>query len=277
VAKIILRDYQKDAVKLALNIKKCLHLIETGQGKTIISIFLIRYLLKNNLIDKVVVGATVSSTNPFIKDFSRKVNYPVKLIENVEDFKQFIEGNDKIIIIKHSLIEEIGLTQEHIDYLEDSLTKNYQRMMLVVDEAHELNNYDALIHSAFQNIRFAWERILLMTATPWSSKLEQIYGLVCLLHPKLWKSLKEFKNLYIIEEVVKDWKTGKYLRTEPVEYINIPHLRKTIEPFTFFYYPKIDLNYYEYKVPLEDYSEFDKICSGESLEVKRDDDNDQQC
>ena len=35
-----------------------------------------------------------------------------------------------------------------------------------------------------------------------------------------------------------------------------------MEPFTFFYYPKIKLNFFQHNVVLKDYTKYDEICRG---------------
>lgn len=243
--------------------------MSTGSGKTFSSLFLIRYLLKKNLVDKAIIAASVSATVPFLGDLE-KVGYNIKLVETVEEFKEVLNSKSKIIVIKHSLISEIGLCEEHIKYFRKTLTNNYQKLLLILDEAHALNNYESIIHGAYQNIYFMWDRIVAMTATPWSSKLEvQILGMMCLVksekyYKNLRSSKKEFKEKYVIEKDIYDWK-GKYLRSEVIEYINIDKLRKELEEFSYFYYPKINLNFEEFLIELEDYEEYDTII-GESLE-----------
>ncbi len=272
--KIVLKDYQQEAVKKALKIKKCLWLIQTGAGKTLPSIFLGKLLFKKKEIDKMVIAVTPSAVISYINTFERMLKFPIRYIENLEkdedrtrveknvqEFKNWLESDEKIVLIKHSLLEELGTDTRHIDYMEKSLKKNYKKILLVLDEAHELNNTDSLGHKMFKHIDFMWDRILLMTATPWSSSIVQLYGLVCLIYPKLWKSKSAFKVLHVIEEVVLDWK-GKFSRVDEVAYTNIKLLRETISPLTYFYYPKRDIEFHLHYVPLKDYTEYDKICSG---------------
>ncbi len=260
--KIVLRDYQQNAAKFAINIKKCLWFVSAGAGKTLSSVFTGRYLYKNKMIDKIVIVATPSATTPFIKD-AEKLGIKLSIIELVEDFKKAVEGDDKIILIKHSMIKDIGLDEENIQFFKKSLTKNYKKILLIIDEAHEMNNYDSIVHGAYQKIYFMWDRIIAMTATPWSSSLLQVLGMMCLVRPEkyykyLSSAIKEFKQKYIVEEEVKDWR-GKFLRMDPVEYINISGLRKELESFTYFYFPKINLKFFEYTTELKDYKEYDSI------------------
>lgn len=256
-----LRDYQEEAVKFALKTKFCLWLMNVGSGKTICSMFLSRLILNKNIGDKVIIACTVSSTNPFLKDYLRKAKVSLELVEDVDKFISFLSSDEKILIIKHSMLEKLGVNQNYIDIIENKLSEDFKKLTLIVDEAHEFNNHEGIGHAAFQNLRFMWDRIVLLTATPYSSKLEQLYGLICLIYPKLWKNVREFKNLFIVEKVVKDWKTGKFLRSEPIEYVNLPLLREILETFTFFYYPPVPLNYIEHKVRLKDYGPYDELCS----------------
>ena len=110
------------------------------------------------------------------------------------------------------------------------------------------------------NIKFSFARILAMTATPYQTCVSQIFGIIQILNSKVWKSKAEFMKLYVEEEVIRV--NGKVRRKEKIAYKNLSDLRRRIAPFTFFYYPKIKLNYIYHNVKLPDYSEYDEICKG---------------
>jgi superfamily II DNA or RNA helicase len=258
-----LRPYQEEAVKLAVKVAKSLICMNTGTGKTLIAMFLSRFLLKKEMTDKILIACTVNAILVFMKDYRDKANLDVDVIQDINDLKDFLlNKNKKIALFKHSFFTELGFVQANIDLLEDILTKNYKRLTLIIDEAHEFNNVDSNGHLAYNNVRFAFDRVVLLTATPYSSKLDQVYGLAHLIYPTLWKSLKEFKTLFVLEKAVKDWKTGKFKYNEPQAYINLPLLRKTLEPFTFFWFPPVKLNYIEHKAKLKSYTEYDNLCRG---------------
>ena len=261
MSKIELRDYQVDAIKKALQNKNTLWCMRTGSGKTISTLFLARILLNKKEIDKNVIACTLSSIGPFTREL-KNLGVEVKLVESIEDFLEFLKGKERFVLIKHSFIEGLGKNKESIDLLESSLKKDFKKIMLVIDEAHKMSNPDSWASFGVDNTRKFWERIIIMTATPFSSKLDFLYGLVKLIYPKKWKNLKEFRSLYVKEETIKDWKTGKFLRTEDVEYINLRGLRKSLEEFTFFFYPPIILNYIEYKIELkpENYLIYKDMC-----------------
>lgn len=262
MAEIRLRPYQQEIVKKALAVKNFLLCACVGSGKTICAAFLVRLLLKNNKMDKVLIGCTVSSLGVFRGEFRSKFGLSVGFIEDVNDLVNFLEGKDKVALLKHSLIEDLGRIQENIDTVEDSLEKDYKRIMLIIDEAHKFSNHESWGNISINNIRHFFEKIVILTGTPYSSKLQQIYGLIRLIYPNKWKNVKEFRNKYVKTEIVKDWRTGKYLREEDVEYVNLPELRKEMEQFTSFYFPSLNINYIEHKTSLsvENYEKYREMC-----------------
>jgi superfamily II DNA or RNA helicase len=269
LAKITLRDYQTSALKKLLEIRNGLLCVKVGGGKTLIVLFLARLLLKNSAMDKIVVCVTPSAVGPF-KDELKNVGIDVNLISSIEELIEFFKSKEKFVLIKHSFMEDLGTNKNSIDLVENYLIKDYKKIMLVVDEAHKFSNHESIGNFAIDNTRRFYEKIVIMTATPYSSKLDQIYGLVKLIYPKRWKDLREFRNNYVKSEIVKDWKTGKFLRTEDVEYINLSTLRKELEEFTYFYFPPIPLTYKEHKAKLkpENYSEYKSMCQEIYKELK---------
>ena len=260
MASIVLREHQKKAIEKALSVTNSLFCIAVGLGKTFASLFLARLLLNRKQIDKVIFCITLSGIGVFKNEF-KNVGIDVRHSDSIEDLIEFFKSKEKFVLIKHSLVEELGKDQNKIDLVEDYLTKGYKKIMLVIDEAHKISNHESLGNFTVDNTRRFYEKIVLLTATPYSSKLDQLYGLIKLIYPKKWKNLKEFRNNFVKSEIITDWK-GKYLRTEDVEYINLPELRKELEPFTFFHYPKINLNYHEHKAKLSDknYSTYKSMC-----------------
>jgi hypothetical protein len=109
-----------------------------------------------------------------------------------------------------------------------------------------------------------FDRVILMTATPYSSCLSQFYGLIHLIYPKLWKSKRQFFDNYIDEIAIKDPRTHRIVRKEKVRYKNLKEFREKIEPFTYFYYPAIPLVHKEVHTKLneEHYREYLDKCWG---------------
>lgn len=274
---IKLFDFQIEAVKRAISSFYQLICVRTGGGKTIIAMTYANLLLKKNLSDKVVFACTVSASAAVHAEFEEKFDIDVPIYTETEQFLDFLrDSKKKICIIKHSMFEKLGKDQNIIDGIREILTENNARVGLVIDEVHKLSNDKGLEHLAFMNIKFMFNRIMIMTATPYSSCLTQLYGIVHLINPTLWKSKTAFERDHIVEQVIKV--DGKVRRKEKIAYKNLKMLREKISPFTFFYYPKINLRFFDHKVQLKDYTDYDEICKGvltvtelERLEGKKND------
>ena len=149
----------------------------------------------------------------------------------------------------------------------------YKRIAVVLDEGHELSNDESNLHMGFMNLRFAFERISVQTATPVGSLLTQLYGCIHLIYPKLWKSKRAFCNDHVEEKILYDYRTRRVKRKEIVAYKNLNILRGKIAPFTYFYYPPLDLHFIEHKTRLKDYNKYLDLCRGvipkEELEKKQ--------
>ena len=266
-----LRDYQKEAMKKIISIPKSLICIKTGKGKTLSAIFACRYLLKHDMVDKVVFSGTKTSINSFVKAFRTQLNVDVKVIEKGEEYVDFIKSDKKICLCKHHMFELIGKNNNYLKEIEGELFSSKKRIMCVIDEAHNLSNAEGVGairsscgvgHQCFERCRFMFTRISLLTATPYSSCLSQFYGLIHLIYPKLWAKPRDFWDNYIELKELKDWKTGKFLRYEKVAYKNLKQLRQLIEPFTYFYYPVAKLNFIEHKARLKSYDKYNDLVTG---------------
>ena len=213
MAKIVLRDYQQEAVKFAKKVKKCLFCMRVGSGKTICAMFSLRSFFKNKLIDKAVVACTKSSVPVFVEDFKEKAGMDVRVIEDAGEFVEFFKGKEKVCIIKHSMFEKAGndlVTIKKLEKIYDSGLK----VALVIDEAHKMQNPEGVAHDAYMHIEEMFDRVILMTATPYSSCLSQFYGLIHLVYPDLWKSKRQFYDRYIEEIIIKDPRTHRPVRKE---------------------------------------------------------------
>ena len=144
------------------------------------------------------------------------------------------------------------------------------RVALVIDEAHKMQNPEGVQHDAYFHIEEMFDRVILMTATPYSSCLSQFYGLIHLIYPKLCKSKRQIFDNYIDEIARKDTRTHRIVRKEKVKYKNLKEFREKIEPFTYFYYPPIPLVHisHETKLSKEHYEEYLEKCWG----IMRDED-----
>jgi len=257
---IKLFDFQQEAVKRALNSLNYLLCVRVGGGKTLIAMVYAKLLRKKGLADKIAFACTVSAAVAVAGEFKEKIGLEVPQITTVDQYFEWLNNDEPVCIFKHSFFEKLGYNQGVIDDLDDFTEHSGKKVVLVIDEAHKLSNEKGIAQTAFQNIRFSFSRVLAMTATPWQSGLEQLYGTIRLVNPKLWKSRAAFTRDHIVQEVIRV--NGKVRRVETVAYQNLKMLRDKIAPFTYFYYPKIPLNFIYHTVRLPDYKEYDEICKG---------------
>ena len=270
MAKITLRDYQKEAVLFTQKVDKSLLCMRVGSGKTICAMFAIREFINKKQVDKAIIACTKSSVSVFKKDFKEKANVDVPLAESEAEFFDFLKGDGKICLIKHSMFEKLGNDLINIKKLE-KLANEGLRLALVIDEAHKIQNPEGLAQEAYHRIDFAFNKVVLLTATPYSSCLSQFYGLICVIYPNLWKSKREFYRNYIDEITIRDRMTHRVVRKEKVRYRNLAHFRKIIEPFTYFYYPAIPLCHIEHHTQLtpEHMAEYNELAKGTLTEEDR--------
>ncbi len=264
MGKIILRGYQQEAVKFALKVPNSIYCMRVGSGKTVCAMFTLRALLKRSMTDKAVVACTKTAVNVFMEDFQDKAGIKPTLIEKEEDFFNFLKSNEKLCLIKHSMFKKLGNDISNINSLNRIKKETNVRVTLVIDEAHKMQNPQGVEHEAFQRISNIFNNIYMYTATPYSSCLSQFYGLIHLIYPKLWKSRAQFFENYIDEVTICDPRTHRVVRKEKVRYKNLKEFREKIEPFVYFYYPKIDLVHIEHHTQLskEHMAEYDELCKG---------------
>ena len=263
MAKIALRDYQVNAVNFTQKVERSLLCMRVGSGKTICAMFALREFINKKKVDKAIIACTKSSVSVFKNDFKEKANLDIELIEDPEELFTFLKGSKKICLVKHSMFEKLGSDLINIKKLE-KISMNGVRVALVIDEAHKIQNPEGLAQEAYHRIDFLFDKVVLLTATPYSSCLSQFYGLICIIYPNLWKSKREFFNNYIDEITIKDPRTHRVVRKEKIRYKNLKHFRKMIEPFTFFYYPPIPLVHLEHHIQLslEHMATYNELCKG---------------
>lgn len=258
-----LKDYQKEAIKKAVNIPYNLICIQTGRGKSVVGTFYSRVLINKKLADKVIFCSTKTGVGSFKKAFTKRLGVEVNQYDDPSDFMNFLISDEKVCIIKHSMFEKLGLNEMYRKSIETLLTHKYLKLALVLDEAHKLSNDTGVGHLAFMNIRFMFERISLHTATPYSSCLSQLYGLIDMIYPrKYFSSKRNFFDRHIEERYFKDPRTGKVLRKEKVCYHHLEDLRAILDEFTYFYYPPLELHFKTYHTRLKDYTDYDALCMG---------------
>ena len=159
MAIIKLRDYQQEAVKFALKVPKSIYCMRVGSGKTICAMFTLRALFKRKMTDKAVVACTKTAVNVFMEDFQDKAGIKPTLIEKEEDFFNFLQNDEKLCLIKHSMFKKLGNDIININSLNKIKKEMNVRVTLVIDEAHKMQNPEGVEHEAFQRVSNIFDNI----------------------------------------------------------------------------------------------------------------------
>jgi ERCC4-related helicase len=205
-------DFQKEAVKKALKLWNMLLCVRVGGGKTIIAMVYTKNLLKKNIVDKVVFACTVSAAVAVRGEFKEKGGIDIPQYDDVESFLNFIRGDKKVCVIKHSMFEKLGYDQNIINTLRDICEQPNKKIALIIDEAHKISNDKGIANSALKNIKFCFERILCMTATPYQSCISQMYGVKTMALRNLFNELN--RDVYVKPGKKNGMVSGQFYRTD---------------------------------------------------------------
>ena len=157
---------------------------EVGLGKTIEAGLIVKELLEQEKIQRVLI-LTPSSLAPQwcmeMKDKFELYFYHNRRDHNWTYFSFIVASIDRA---------------KRQEQLESICQADFD--LLIVDEAHRLKNNSTANFKAVQKINPRY--LLLLTATPMQNNLKELYNLVELVRPGLFKDLGEFQARFIAED-----------------------------------------------------------------------------
>ncbi len=232
------REYQKRALDYTYSLKVCAYHMATGSGKskTVIDKLVCHYM--EGQIEAILVVCPCSIRQVWITQFKEHcpVEYEmviaemktVKNIREVDEFSELKTDKLKVLVVG---IESLQLATSKAMLACTKYTKN-NVLAVVVDEAHDIKNVEASRSKNLISItREAIYRVI-MTGTPVSQGILDLYGLFEFLDPDIigigdyWS----FKSRYAILQNIEV--SGRSIKTV-VGYKNIDELMELIRPFTF--------------------------------------------
>ena len=77
-----------------------------------------------------------------------------------------------------------------------------------------------------------------------------------------YASKNNFFDKHIEVRTYRDPRSKRVIRKEKVMYHHLKELRETLDEFTYFYYPPLDLHFKTYHTRLSDYTDYDALCIG---------------
>ena len=161
-SEVPLKDYQKKVVKFINKNESLLVVHSTGLGKTLSALVASQCYLDKNPENKVVVISPASVISNFEKEMV-KYNKNGKLSDKYHffSFEKFMN------------LDKNPNTQFDCS---DSL--------FIIDEVHNLRNYESIRFSAAMNCAKSSNKILLLTATPFINDYDDLYSIINLLERK---------------------------------------------------------------------------------------------
>ena len=192
-SKTIFKPYQFIPLLKLLNSEKKRVIIadEVGLGKTISAGHIILELAARGELNSLLVVCLNSIQEKWIDELQNKFNVRIDKFEKISDFKKSLENaqkhNDKIFgIINYDKFNQ----RNNIEYFE----KNAVGIdLLIFDEAHTLRN-DTNARKSLKSFTELANSVVLLTATPIMTSLENLYSLVRLLDEDNYSNYQVFQN-----------------------------------------------------------------------------------
>ena len=201
-------------LNLILKTFNCIDSLSVGCGKTFVAITTAAHILKYKPDVKVVIITTKSSWVSIASEFEElDLNYSTPESRDEEE--------------SYFLVQRSRLNKELGWFLK--LAEKY-KILLVVDEAHELANYEALQTKTVRALRAKVSSCIFLTGTPLLNHIEGFYNIINIAVPGFLGKQYEFDARYLIKEPRKI-RMGGFSRTimEIVGYKNLPELRSKLE------------------------------------------------
>ena len=205
---LISYEYQVFAAKKVLNTfrGKAMLCDEVGLGKTIeAGIILLEYILRG-LVKKVLILTPPSLTTQWRDEMESKFRLDFVLHDD-PDFRyggvDSWRNYDRVIASIHT-----AKLKPNSDAI-----SNMTYDMLIIDEAHHLRNRNTQVWKFVNSIKKKY--MLMLTATPIQSSLEELYNIITILKPGQLKTVSEFKKTFM--------ERGDYLKPK-----NIQRLRELL-------------------------------------------------
>lgn len=192
-SKTIFNPYQFIPLLKLLNSEKKRIIVadEVGLGKTISAGHIVLELAARGELNSLLVVCLNSIQEKWIDELQNKFNVRIKRFESVRDFKESLNNvqkhNDKIFgVINYDKFRQ----SKNIEYFQNN---GVCFDLLIFDEAHTLRN-DTNARKSLKSFTELANSIVLLTATPIMTSLENLYSLVKLLDEDNYSNYQIFQN-----------------------------------------------------------------------------------
>lgn len=192
-SKTIFKPYQFIPLLKLLNSenKRIIVADEVGLGKTISAGHIVLELAARGELNSLLVVCLNSIQEKWIDELQNKFNVRIDRFEKIQDFKTALqnaqEHNDKIFgVINYDKFRQ----RKNIEYFENNAISFD---LMIFDEVHTLRN-DTNARKSLKRFTELANSIVMLTATPIMTSLENLYSLVKLLDEDNYSNYQIFQN-----------------------------------------------------------------------------------
>lgn len=192
-SKTIFKPYQFIPLLKLLNSenKRIIVADEVGLGKTISAGHIVLELAARGELNSLLVVCLNSIQEKWIDELQNKFNVRIDRFEKIQDFKTALqnaqEHNDKIFgVINYDKFRQ----RKNVEYFENNAISFD---LMIFDEVHTLRN-DTNARKSLKRFTELANSIVMLTATPIMTSLENLYSLVRLLDEDNYSNYQIFQN-----------------------------------------------------------------------------------
>jgi SNF2 family DNA or RNA helicase len=160
---------------------------EVGLGKTIEAGMVLKEYLLRGMAERVLVLVPASLVGQWREELENKFD-----IRCASTHDSLLRDDPERFWSQPRLIASLAVARRH-EHAERLVGRNFD--LVIVDEAHHLR--DRSSHSYKLVDRLNKRFLLLLSATPVQNDLTELYNLLTLLKPGIFKTLKEFRSAYM--------------------------------------------------------------------------------
>jgi len=168
---------------------------EMGLGKTVMGVSMILDLYRMGNRGPFLVVAPLSTLEQWEREFRRWTDINAINFSGGKKSRQIISDYELWFGERRDICKFVVLllNSDIINQERDLLT-SIEWQYLIVDEAHNLKNFNSKRYQLMKELRV--HHILLMTGTPIQNNLEELWSLLYFIAPQTFSNLQDFMNRY---------------------------------------------------------------------------------
>lgn len=225
---------QNEIVEALLNNDYFFNCAQTGLGKTITTITAAvhKATAVGNEDMHFVLLVPNSAVKAFVDVLSRNLGVPYSIYSATTTRSS---KGARFHIFNYSTLSTTLRDKSNIDknqYFQrlKDLYKDHDKLWLIADEAHMLQDPNTYQYSLVRSIRHIFSGIWFLTATPILNDLDGFFYMTDLVRPNYFGNIYRFRNKYTIFEDISFWKTkyGKKIEVKkknPIGFKNLDDLK----------------------------------------------------